>query len=44
MDIRLLTGQDIFLQEHYKIIYYIFQIRIILDFLLTHLKFYHGNL
>ena len=43
MDIRFLTEQNIFLHEQNEIIWYIFHIKNILDFSLTHLKFYHGN-
>ena len=37
-------GEDIFLQEYYKIISYFYQIKSIFDFLLTYLKRYYGNL
>ena len=44
MDKRILMGQDIFLQKYYKIFKYFYQIKNTLDALVTHLKFYHGNL
>ena len=41
---KILNEERYFFQEYYKIIKYIFHIKNILDFSLTDLKFYHGNL